>query len=86
MNVVEGGISAPMVEEQASVPTASVSSYLLFRISGRAMALMAMEPESTSPTTAPKAAQAHTLPWARPPRKCPSQRRAQVYRSLPKSP
>ena len=51
-----------------------------------AFALMAMEPESTSPTTAPKAAQAHTLPWARPPRKCPSQRRAQVYRSLPKSP
>ena len=62
-----------MVEEQARVPTASVSSYLLFRISGRAMAAMAMVPERVSPTTAPNRVQATTLPMARPPRIWPIQ-------------
>ena len=68
MKVVEGGMSAPMVPEQESVPSASLSSYRALRISGRAMAAMAMVLESVSPTTAPNRVQATTLPIARPPR------------------
>ena len=78
MKVVLGGMRQPMVPEQASVPTARVSSYRYLRISGRAMAAMAMAPERVSPTTAPNRAQATTLPMASPPRRCPIQLLAQL--------
>ncbi len=81
MSVVLGGMRLPMVPAQARQPTESSSRYPLWRISGRAMALMATLPARESPTTAPKAVQAHTLPVASPPRQCPIQLRAARYRS-----
>ena len=64
-------------------PCARSSAKACRRISGRAMVIMAIQPTKASPTTAPRAVQAHTLAMARPPRKWPHQLRAVRYRSSP---